>query len=183
MPAVRKKCPHTREKDFYQECGGASICEHDRRRSTCKSCGGSAICEHSRVRSSCKVCGSFSICEHSYIRSRCTICGGGSICEHNHQRSEWTSCVFGRVLHCVYPQQVYASAPCHRCCLRFIYGIMRTSQQALQHPLARKRPSSKASPKCSRLALGALRLLELLGSLLDQADISFFIRSSRHFQT
>ena len=81
MPAVRKKCPHTREKDFYQECGGASICEHDRRRSTCKSCGGSAICEHSRVRSSCKVCGGSSICEHSYIRSRCTICGGGSIGE------------------------------------------------------------------------------------------------------
>ena len=65
MPAVRKKCPHNREKHLCRECGGASICEHDRRRSTCKSCGGSAICEHSRVRSSCKVCGGSSILARS----------------------------------------------------------------------------------------------------------------------
>jgi hypothetical protein len=39
--AVRKKCPHNREKYWCRACGGAGICEHGRRRRLCKSCCGS----------------------------------------------------------------------------------------------------------------------------------------------
>ena len=82
MPAIRKKCPHNRQKHFCRECGGSGICEHNRIRSQCKSCGGSSICEHNRQRSRCKSCGGSSICEHNRQRSSCKSCGGSSICRH-----------------------------------------------------------------------------------------------------